>query len=284
MMVSHDVDVGALVAAFNKRMVVLPPADAVAEQARLKYLGRLLRRARQPLCPINGILTLLPYDQIERSPREAIEVEQAVKQDLVALRHELKLRCPVTAIVVGWDHDSGFRELVRRVGADRARNQRFGKGFALWAAPTPSQLEAVSIHACGAFEDWVYALFREAGALTKPGNTQLYAMLCNVRRHLQSRLASILAKSFAQERETIAVGNGTLFGGCYFAAVGETEDRQAFVKGVLDKLVEQQEELEWTPEALADESRYWRLALVLWSTDALLLTALIGTLAYKLLV
>ena len=38
--------------------------------------------------------------------------------------------------------------------------------------------------------------------------------------------------------------------GCYLAATGETPDRQAFVKGVINKLNEEQELIEWTPEAL----------------------------------
>ncbi|HEX4128852.1 MAG TPA: type VI secretion protein IcmF/TssM N-terminal domain-containing protein [Pirellulales bacterium] len=279
MMVGHDVNVGQLVAQMQKNVVALKPQDTVEQQHRLEYVCRLLRRARLPLCPINGVLTLLPYGVIQLGQREAMEVERTVKADMATLRQELKLRCPVTALVVGLDRDKGFRELVRRVGADKAKNQRFGKGFGVWGTPTAQNVEAVCAHACGAFEDFVYALFREVGALAKPGNTKLYALLCNVRRNLQSRLTSILAGGYGRADD--APGDELLFGGCYFAAVGDGDDRQAFVKSVLDKLIEQQEELEWTSTAIAEELRSRRIATLLWAFDGAMLLVLGGTLFYK---
>ena len=57
-------------------------------------------------------------------------------------------------------------------------------------------------------------------------------------------------------RSRTARSEALLFGGCYFAATGETEDRQAFVKAVLEKLPEQQEELQWTEAAYREDQRY----------------------------
>ncbi len=39
------------------------------------------------------------------------------------------------------------------------------------------------------------------------------------------------------------------------AATGDTEDRQAFVKGVIEKLNDEQELIEWTSEALQSNYR-----------------------------
>ncbi len=134
------------------------------------------------------------------------------------------------------EEESGFQELVRRVGRDRAARQRFGKGFSLSNPPIPERVEALSAHACGSFEAFVYALFREKGSLSKPGNTRLYSLLCKIRRNVQTRLGNILVAGYAAESEQEADAEPFFFGGCYFAAVGDTEDRQAFVRGILDKM------------------------------------------------
>ena len=265
----------------EKKLVMLPPADAGEQRARLGYVCELLRRLRRPLCPVNGLLAWLPYDLILRGSREAIELERCVKRDMDALREGLMLRCPVTVLVVGMEEDAGFRELLRRVGRDRGLAQRFGKGFSLWNPPLHERLTAVCLHACSAFEDWIYALFAERGSLSKPGNTKLFALLCNMRRNVQTRLAKIVANGFGFDPEVEPDHEPLLFGGLYFAATGETEDRQAFIKSVFDKLPEQQEEIEWTEPALREDGKYRTLALCAYVLDTLLLAGLVGMFVYR---
>jgi hypothetical protein len=269
-----DRDRGATAAPAQDQPVRLPPRDADEQGRRLNYLCRLIRRIRQPLCPVNGVVTLLPFDLIQRTVSEAAEVLHAVQRDLASLRRGLGLRSPVTAMVTGLENETGFRELVRRVGRDRALAQRFGKGFSLTNPPIDERLEALGIGACGAFEDWCYALFREKDALSKPGNTKLYGLLCKIRRDVQSRLADILANGYGYDPDNKADDRGMFFGGCYFAAAGDTEDRQAFVKAVFDKLPEQQEELEWTEEALRQDRACRTLASVGFGLSTVLLLAL----------
>jgi type VI protein secretion system component VasK len=250
------------VAVPEKRIATLPQNEAGEQTRRLEYLCQLIRRARQPLCPINGILALLPFGIIQSGMGGAREVQRALKADLKAVRRSLQLRCPVTMMVVGMENESGFRELVRRVGRERAAAQRFGKGFdkdQVWNELTPERLEATCAHACGAFEDWVYALFKERGALSKEvGNKKLFALLCKVRRDLKDRLSNLLIAAHDLDQEQDQEKDTWLFGGNYFSATGDREDRQAFVAGVFEKLPEQQEEVEWTREAL-QRDRFYRL-------------------------
>ena len=255
----------------GRRVVKLEQKEAADQARRLEYLCRLIHRVRQPLCPVNGVLTLLPFGLIQRSVAESREVQSAVKRDLSSLVRVLMLRCPVTAMVTGLEEETGFQELVRRVGRDAAMRQRFGKGFNVQNPPLPERLDALATHACGAFEDWVYALFREKKSLAKPGNTKLYSLLCNIRRNVRSRLASLLAAGYAHDPDLDAKSEPLLFSGCYFAATGETEDRQAFVKNVFDKLPEQQEELQWTAAAYAQDEKFQRLARAAMALDTLLL-------------
>ncbi len=270
--------------ASDQRMAVaLGQSDKVEQTERFAYICRLIRRSRQNLCPINGLVALMPFGLIQRSPRDSRELQRAVQADLAVVRRVLQIRCPVTALVVGMESESGFRELVRRVGRSRASGQRFGRGFPIHCPPTPQRLGALSAHLCGAFEDWTYALFREPGALSKPGNTRLYALLCKIRRNVQARLGTLLTVGFAGEPEQGLENEPLLFGGCYFAATGQTADRQAFARGVLDKLPEQQEELQWNREAMAGDERLQRLAQIGLAIDTLLFATLVGLTVYYFL-
>jgi hypothetical protein len=264
----------------DKKVVKLDQAEILEEERRLAYLARLIRRVRQPLCPVNGILALLPFGMIQRSSPDAAAVERANHADLAVLQRVLMMCCPVTALVTGIEEESGFRELVRRVGQDRALHQRFGKGFSVSNIPLGERLEAVAIHACGAFEDWIYTLFRERDALTKPGNTKLYSLLCKVRHKVQDRLIRTLVGGFSCDTEGDPAPDAFRFGGCYFAGAGESEERQAFVLAVLGKLREQEEELQWTDRALRQDDRYGLASQLILLLDLALLVALAGEIFY----
>jgi hypothetical protein len=224
---------------------------------------------------------MLPFDVIEAGGEQGQEVQRAAQTDLGVALEELGVRCPVVALVVGMETEPGFSELVHRVGTERAIGQRFGKGFHVWTPPEPEQLEALTAHACGAFEDWVYTLFKERGSLSRPGNTKLYAMLCKIRRNLHGRLTNIITTGFGQDSEKNPGADSLLFSGCYFAATGESDDQQAFVKGVFDKLVDEQEELEWSRAALARHRRYQRMSYVGITLDVFLALALGAMIVYK---
>ena len=186
---------------------------------------------------------------MQAGPREAVEVRRAVKADLVAVQNQLKVRFPVTALTVGLEEDSGFEELVRRVGPERAKSQRFGHRFDVRATATPAQLKVLCTRISGVFEDWVYAIFRERGSLARAGNSHLFGLLCKVRTQLQERLVRLLCGGFGHDPEQLAGGEPIAFSGCYFAATGRTEDRRAFVEAIFDKLSEEQDHVEWTKEA-----------------------------------
>lgn len=275
-------EAGAAPVAVEKKPIALAKEEFSLQVKRLEHLGRLMRRARQPLCPVNGILTLVSFPVLQWSSASGPQVQRALKEDLRAVQRAVEVRCPVTTLVVGLEEETGFRELVRRVGRDNTRNNRFGHGYGVWNPPTAENVQALVAHACGAFEDWVYNLFREKNSLSKPGNARLYALLCKVRRDVQQRLSNVLVAALAPEPEKgSAPLEPLLFSGCYFAGTGGQDDRQAFVKSVFDKLPDLQEDLEWTDEALAREQRLRRGAFVAWCVDAALLAGVAGLLYWR---
>lgn len=238
----------------------LSAKETDTQRRRVFYLAQRIARAREPLCPLNGVLTVLPFSSVAASSSEAQALERAVRSDLTVIQRTTRLRCPVTTLIGGMEQEAGFSELVRRVGRDRAAAQRFGRGFDVRGRASEDELNAFSTHVVGAFEDWVYSLFRESDALSHTGNPLLYELLCKVRSTLKGRLSHVLRKGYGVDPQRHAADDAFLFSGCYFAATGPTDDQQAFVRGVFDKLEEEQESIEWTAAGVLADRRRRRFA------------------------
>lgn len=231
----------------------LSAQEAADQTNRIRHVGELLRTSRYPLCPVNGLMVLVPFHVLTATDDAAREIQRAINSDLQTLQTSTMLKAPIIALFTGLEFEPGFRELVRRVGPVSAARQRFGQGMDVRCRATGAELEALAAHACGAFEDWVYTLFREDGALTRPGNTLLHSLLCLVRSKLKKPISELLARGFGNNTDDPE--SDRLFAGCYFAATGDREEQQAFVRGVFDKLTESQEDLEWTRSAFRKSSQ-----------------------------
>jgi hypothetical protein len=259
---------------------VLTAQEAAVQRRRFEHVCSLVLRAREPVCPVNGIVALVPYEAVQAKPREAEALQRALHGDLETTFASLRLRCPVTVLFTGLERERGFSELVRRVGQQRALTQRFGRGFDLAALATKEELAAFSLHVCGAFEDWIYTLFREQGALSRPGNTHLFNLLCRVRFNLKNRLTDLLAEGLGFDGDANSESR-LLVSGCYFAATGQSPDRQAFVKSVFDKLEEEQESVEWTHLARREFRLLQWLTWTGWGLAGVLLVLAVGMLLQR---
>jgi len=244
----------------QRRPLTIHSKESTVRLGRLTYLCESIRRVRESTSPIQGILSLIPFDAIESGEGDAEAYEQAIESDLAVIHETLQLRCPITALVTDMERQSGFRELMRRVGRDRVSAQRFGRKFDCRTLATEDQMTALCEHVCGTFEDWVYALFREDQASSLSGNQKLYHLLCQIRFTLKGRLLLMLQGAFAFDPEHGSEEDARLFSGCYFAATGDRADHRAFIGGIFSKLDAEQELVEWTGEAMREETRNERIA------------------------
>lgn len=263
--------------------VQLSDEQAKRQSRRLAHLVRLIRRLREPWCPLNGLLVLLSYRVIQRGDKESVELKHAVAADLETLRRELGLRLPLIALVCGMEAEPGFHELVKRLGSEKARDNRFGSKFRPWDPATDENLEALCYHGCRPFQDFIYRLFRDRDALSPDhavGNRRLFSLLCKIRR-LQPRLKGILMDSFGYDSARSEPPEWLLLGGLYFAATGERPDQQAFVKAVFERMAELQESLEWTPQALRSDRRYKTLGNLCYVAAGLLGLAAVALLMFR---
>ncbi|MCI0459065.1 MAG: type VI secretion system protein [Gemmataceae bacterium] len=239
-------------------------ADATA---RLRHLCRLIVRDRQPYCPINGVMVVVPLAATD-GDEEAHEAGEALSRDLQALRAVLRIDCPQFAMLTDLETAPGFREFIAKQEArDRQRRvgQRFPLGTDLRGKPLVESLTTAVQWLCNnVLREWVYRLFRietpgkeDIGAATAT-NARLF-MLLNELHERGGRLSHVLTRGLLSNGE-----HAPRFGGCYLSATGVDPAQQAFVAGVFRRLPEAQNLVAWTPEARADDARSHRWANLLY--------------------
>ncbi|HYT92592.1 MAG TPA: type VI secretion protein IcmF/TssM N-terminal domain-containing protein [Gemmataceae bacterium] len=266
---------------------LLQDTVGVATQtARLKYLCHLIARDRQPYCPLNGVLWLLPLAATD-SDEEAETTALICAHDLEALRAVLKVHCPQFALVCDMEKTLGFREFIDRQTPDSRQQrvgQRFSMGTDLRGQPLADALAGSIHHLCTqVLGKWAHSLLRlpqmsEETVEVLLGNVRLCLLLGELHER-DERLGRLLTKGIAAGTD-----GAPRFGGCYVAATGTDPAEQAFVTGVFEKMIATQNFVAWTKQARAEDERlshwaqrgYGVLAAVGVALLALLLWSLLG--------
>jgi len=231
-------------------------AEVARLKARLGYLCRLIARDRQPYCPANGVLMLVPLGATD-TPDDHQQAAQACQEDLAVLREEMKQDCPVLSLVVDMEDFPGFVEFIKHTSPEELE-RRLGQRFPmatkqLSAAQIKDQIERSLRWACTTYlQDHVFRQFQVEGDKSPepnalfPGNARLFLMLDEMRRRAES-LAAIISQSVVMQDQTVL-----RYAGCYLAATGPNGS-QGFVPGVLQRLVDEQSCVGWTDKALIED-------------------------------
>ncbi len=233
------------------------PNEVARGKARLAHFCRLIGRDRAPYCAANGILLVLPLAGTE-TPAEVQLTAQAIQEDLAAARQQFKLDCPLVALLADMEQVPGFAQFIERQPPKELSNRR-GSGFPmLTRLPGDKLLEQIAHSVswiCTTYlPDSIYRLFgtetaaKPDGKPLLPGNARLVLLLDELHA-LAEPLTSIIQQTVAPPH------NGLLrYSGCYLAATG-ARSSQAFVAGVFQKLLKEQNSVEWTPQALAEDTQ-----------------------------
>jgi len=267
----------------RRASLIMDHAEVDRISQRLQHLGRLIARSRRPYCPANGILLLIPFAATD-SADESDELGALCQLDRISLRESLQVLCPSFAAICDMEQVPGFRSFVARF-PEAQRAKVLGLDLPLVPAVDESGFARMLHDSIG----WVGhvlipTLVYRLWSLEVPGladeeatlreNIQLHQVLARLRER-QERIYRILARAFASEPPST-----TLFGGCYLAATGrDSSHEQAFVASIFRRLVENQNYVSWTSEALAEDADYRRWALIGWGWLVVLLLTVVG-LAY----
>jgi hypothetical protein len=260
---------------------------------RLEFLCRLLVRDREPYCPINGVLVLLPFAGTD-SAQDAKDTAQALAADLAVTRKALKMNCAHFVLVTDMETAPGFTELIQGFSPkDRAR--RFGQRCPMnpdlrevpssAGDPAAAVLASLGESVCSAVVPaWVFDKFgmeQKAEDDRIPvirNNSQLFQLSCEMQERSQL-LGKILAQGGLSQQ---AEDGPLLVGGCYLAGTGpDAEKEQAFIKGVVqDRLVSGQSAVYWNNATLNEEAYYERWLVFGWTLLALLWLLVVGFIGF----
>jgi hypothetical protein len=233
------------------------PQEVARHKARLAHLCRLIVRDRQPHCPANGVLLLVPLAGTDNAA-EAQLTAQAAQEDLGVVRQEMKLDCPVVSLLVDMEEAPGFGELMKRQSPKDLGNRR-GSGFPmatrLGREELLAEVKKSLAWVCTTYlQDSVYRIF-QAETPEKadpnplfPGNASLVLLLDEMNERADALSAIV--------QQAIAPGQEPLFryAGCYMAATG-AKGSQGFVAGVFQKMVREQSCVGWTQAALDEDAQ-----------------------------
>ncbi len=218
-------------------------------------------QARRPYCPLNGLLLLLPFAGLQ-DEADASQWATIGQRDLDVVRQTCRLRCPVLTLLYGLESADGFETLVRHLEPER-RLRLLGQDFSLLPdikdSQVPEMIAGGMCHFSDSLAHLVYDLFRVEGptgpslAEANADNTRLYEFLGAVSARIAG-LEHILLRLTKAE-----AGAGFLIGGCFAGATGpDAERQQAFLPGVFRLLLEHQNSVAWTKDALEEEADYRR--------------------------
>ncbi|WP_010585393.1 type VI secretion protein IcmF/TssM N-terminal domain-containing protein [Schlesneria paludicola] len=208
---------------------------------RLEFVCQLLTEERGSYCPLNGLLQLIPLRWTESAAHEPLMAAAAA--DIQTLHNGLHLQFPVVCVHAGLEDVTGLSEFIER-GKEidsRFRDSRAGSRYPAGLAVDHKSSEWVVERGLIWFRDWVYAEFAKNLASSK--NRQLYQFLCSL---------SLRRERLVRELQTV-IGDINLrqpvrLTGCYFAATGAEPAKQAFVHGVMQRLMSEQNDVAWLPE------------------------------------
>jgi hypothetical protein len=231
--------------------------------ARLKYLCRRIARQRQPYCSVNGLLILTPLAATDNDA-DAHQTGLIIQRDLRAARESLRVRCPIETALCDLEKLPGFQDLMAQFTEERQRQQMLGRTFPLAPEVEPEQFPKMISGGlewlCQMMLPSVVYQFLQTEKPDDPEteatlrrNARLVYMLGQLRDR-QPRWSHILTQGMPMQEK-----QPPLLGGAFLSATGPDAAReQAFVHDVFRLLIENQNYVTWTPEALDENRAYLR--------------------------
>ncbi len=243
--------------------------------ARLKYLCRRIARQRHPYCSVNGLLILAPLAATDNDA-DAHQAGLIIQRDVRAARESLRVRCPIETVLCDLEKLSGFLDLMGQFTEERQRQQLLGRTFPLVPQVDPEQFpKMISGGLEWLCQSLLPSVVYQFLQMEKPGdgnadetlrrNARLVQLLGELRDR-QPRWSHILTQGIAVQEKQMP-----LLGGGFLCATGPDAAReQAFVHDVFRLLIENQNSVAWTPEALDENRDYLRWARLCYLGIALL--------------
>ncbi|MCA9062199.1 MAG: hypothetical protein KDA96_04050 [Planctomycetaceae bacterium] len=235
------VNQGALKGYGKKRVLPISELESLVGVRRMRFLCQLITRARKPFCGINGMIQAIPLSWTSE-PDYARKLAPAIRDDLIAVHTAFQLQFPVVAMVTELDDVAGVKEFLLR--SERLqpglRLSRAGCSFAPGADVNDTHAEWVVDGGLRWFRGWVYNAF--SYDIDNRDNSRLFQMICELGQRREGLIILLRESLYRIVRPSVRLY------GVYFSATGRSSTEQGFIRGVLDKLPDSQNEVAWTPQ------------------------------------
>lgn len=236
-----------------------------SKTSRLTHLCKIISESRSPFCPINGVVSLIPY-AATANEEVANHTGMLIERDLQAIAATTMVNPPIIAVVTDLQQANGSTELIARFPEEQ-RHRRLGIKFPRVPDCDRKQMEEMvrsGMHwLCQQMvPPIVNRLFQternpSEAEPVNVANRRLFGFANEIRRR-QSALTRLVRRAFLGNHQ-----NGALLRGCYLSASGkDTITQQAFTAGILSQIHEMQNDVQWTPGALHRDSEFNRWAIM----------------------
>lgn len=217
---------------------------------RLKYTMKQLRKLREGVVPINGVVMLVPFQWMTDSKYS--KLLDTIKLDMFAAQTELGVKCECVVLFHGIEQQAEFQAYSARF-PESVRQGRCGCTLPQFTQHMPEESAALHRWLFDFFRQQIYGFF--AADVTQPSNQMLFRFL-NLIEKSRENFSRILTNAFPDDVESKMYLSGVYF-------VELSTSGHAFFDGVVARLRSDHDEvIGWTPAMLKRNQRISRLATV----------------------
>lgn len=260
----------------------LEQSEATELLERLDGLCREIADVRQPYCPINGVVLMLPLDATD-SIETADHVGMRIERDLNTIAAATESSVSAQVIFCDLELCDGGQTLLDRF----PENQRHRRLGTILPAPPASEPDAGPAGVDQAvrwicddlFPPLAYRLMsrnvQDAAhdRILRQGNLAIHRVADAMRKR-RDGMSRLLRRSIA------AASSNVRLRGCYVAATGNAgATKHAFAEGVIPQILDIQNEVQWSPMRRQRDRWQRYAALAIYASVAI---ATSGLLAYLL--
>ncbi|NDC53832.1 MAG: hypothetical protein EBZ74_05960 [Planctomycetia bacterium] len=268
----------AATAAPTARPTGLSAGERAEAYDRITALCERIVAARRPLAPVNGIAVVAPVELGADDQARTAGLAAAAAEDLQQLTGAFGLRAPIVLGCTLPGGTPGFKELGSLLpAADRART--VGQAFPLGTPSGPPEIEAVALNAGGRLFDVIGDLLSDPKATERPElNRSLLRLLCVLRTAGVDSITRLMQRAF----DFAAAGAAPLFAGCYVLVLPERGEGGLFGRGLFERMLACQGDLDWTATRLRQDRFQRLLSTGLVATAAAMVTATVALTLWRI--
>ncbi|WP_417734520.1 type VI secretion protein IcmF/TssM N-terminal domain-containing protein [Rosistilla oblonga] len=264
-------------------MMRLEQSEALELLERLDGLCREIAEVRQPFCPINGVVLMLPLDAAD-CIETADHVGMRIERDLNTIAAATQSSVSAQVIFCDLELCDGGQALLDRF-PETQRHRRLG---AILPAPPASEPDAGPASVDRAvrwicdelFPPLAYRLMARnlqdaaQDRILRQGNHAIHRVVDTMRQR-RDGMSRLLRRSIA------ATAGNVRLRGCFVAATGAAgATKHAFAEGVMPQILDIQNEVQWLPQRRQRDRWQRRAAAAIYASVAIttcaVLTYLLG--------